>query len=571
MTMKKFTDDKSIVEKINGRKAELNTERSSFISHWQEINKFISPRTARFLQTEINKGYKRQQEMINETVLFARRTFESGLMAGMSSSVRPWFVLGPPDPGMKEFAPVKEWLDTVVKTMRDMMVRSNLYGVLPRTYGCCGDYGTAAFGVQEDQRDVFRCYPFPIGSFMIGANDRMIVDTLYYETSMTVRQIVEKFGLENVSPSVRNLWDKSSYSQWIPVVHAMEPNFARQGGKINSRDKAFISVYYEDGGNLNKPLRIAGFDEFPAIAPRYRLEGGDVYGTDCPGMMCLGSQKALQLEERRKYQGIDKMVNPPVNVDATLRNVGTNLLPGGVNYVTGLGQSANAGIRPVYQVAPQLADLKEDIREVEGRVRRAYYEDLMLMLAQSDNPQMTAREVDERSQEKLLVLGPLMEQWNDDLFDPLIDRVFNLMMRRGMFPPPPKELQGKPLRVEYTSIMAQAQKLVGVASVERFVGFVTNVATGTQRFEILDKVDFDQVVDDYGDMTGVSSKIVRSDDAVAAIREQARQAQQAQQTAASMPALAQGASAVKDLGDVNIEGVKDLAGLMTGMGGGGAA
>lgn len=570
MTMKKSIGDKSIVEKVNGRKAELKTERSTFISHWQEINKFISPRTARFLQSEINKGYKRQQEMINETVLFARRTFESGLMAGMSSSVRPWFVLGPPDPEMKEFAPVKEWLDRVVKAMREMMVRSNLYGVLPRAYACCGDYGTAAFGVQEDQRDVFRCYPFPIGSFMIGANDRMVVDTLYIETLMTVRQVVEKFGLENVSPSVRNLWDKGSYSQWIPIVHAMEPNFAREGGKLNSRDKAFLSVYFEDGGNLRDPLRVAGFDEFPAIAPRYRLEGGDVYGSDCPGMMCLGSQKALQLEERRKYQGIDKMVNPPVNVDATLRNVGTNLLPGGVNFVTGLNQSANAGIRPVYQVTPQLADLKEDIKEVEYRVKRAYFEDLMLMLAQREYDK-TAREVDGLEQEKLLVLGPLMEQWNDDLFDPLIDRVFNMMMRRGMFPPPPKELQGKPLRVEYTSIMAQAQKLVGVASVERFVGFVTNVATSTQQFDILHKVDFDQVVDDYGDMTGISAKIIRSDDAVAAIREREKQAQQAQQMAASMPALAQGASAVKDLGDVNVEGVKDLAGLMTGMGAGGAA
>lgn len=565
---KNIVADKDIIQKIATRKGELKTERTSFISHWQEINKFISPRSARFLRSDVNKGYKRQQEMVNETVLFSRRTFESGLMAGMSSAVRPWFGLGPPDPGMKDFAPVKAWLDTVIKSMREQFVRSNVYAVLPKAYGCCGDYGTAAFGIQEDQRDVFRCYPFPIGTFMISTNDRMLVDVLYREFSMTVRQLVEKFGLENVSTNVRNLWDKGSYSQWVPVIHAMEPNFARMGGKLDSRDKAFLSVYYEDGGNENKPLRIAGFDDFPAIVPRFYVNGEDSYGTDCPGMMCLGSQKALQLEERRKYQGIDKMVNPPVNVDATLRNVGANLLPGGTNFIAGLAQSANAGIRPVYQVAPQLGDLKEDIKEVEARIRRAYYEDIMLMLAQSDNPQMTAREIDERSQEKLLVLGPLMEQFNDDLFDPLIDRTFSAMMRRGMFPPPPEELQGKPLRVEYTSIMAQAQKLVGVASVERFIGFVTNMATTTQHFEILHNIDFDETVREYGDMTGVTSKLIRPADVVKAQREEEAKAQQQQAALASLPALSQGATAVKNLSETNVEGVRDLAGLMTGMGGG---
>lgn len=556
-------EDKVILEKMEARKGALKNERSSFVPHWQEINRFLSPRSAKFLRSDINRGEKRHQEIINETALLARRTLQSGLMAGMSSSVRPWFVLGPPDPEMKEFAPVKEWLDTVTKLMREVFVRSNLYNVLPKTYGTCGDYATAAFGLQEDDKEVIRGYPFPLGSFMIDCNARMNVDTIYREFSMTVRQIVERFGLENVSVTVRNLWDRGNYGSWIPVVHAIEPNFAAQKGKLDSRDKAYLSVYYEEG-NKDKALRIMGYDDFPALAPRWYVDGEDIYGVDCPGMLALGSQKALQLEERRKYQAIDKMVNPPVNADATLRNSGADLLSGGVNWIAGMSQSSNAGIRPVYQVDPKIGDLKEDIKEVEYRIRRAYYEDLMLMLAQSDNPQMTAREIDERSQEKLLVLGPLMEQLNDDLFDPLIDRTFDIMLKRDMFPPPPEELQGKPLRVEYTSIMAQAQKLVGVGGLERFVGFVYNMAGSDP--EILDKIDRDQIIDEYADMTGVSAKIVRSDDQVAEIRTSRAQAKQAEQMSQAMPAIQQGAQAAKALSETNVEGVNALTQLITGGG-----
>jgi hypothetical protein len=222
---------------------------------------------------------------------------------------------------------------------------------------------------------------------------------------------------------------------------------------------------------------------------------------------------------------------------------------------------------PVYQPDARAVDfLRQDIMEVENRIRRSFYEDLMLMLAQGGNSQMTAREVEERHQEKFLVLGPMMEQQNDDLFDPLIDRTFNIMLRRGMFPPPPRELEGQPLRVEYVSIMAQAQKLVGVASIERFVGFVGNMAN--VRPDVLDKVNWDQTIDEYAEMTGVPAGIIITDEKVLQMREARAQQARQQQMAESMPALAQGASAAKTLADTDVQGVNALTQLMTGMGNG---
>jgi hypothetical protein len=554
--------DKEIIQKVNSRLGSLRSERSSFIEHWQEITSFISPRTARYLRSERNRGEKVHQNIINETATIASRTLESGLMAGMSSPARPWFVLGPPDPGMKEYGPVKEWIDQVTRLMREVFTRSNIYSILPMAYSNLGDYGTAAFGLLEDDREVIRAYPFPIGSYVLDCNDRMNVDTLIREYTMTVRQLVTKFGLENVSMAVRNLWDRGNYGAYVPIVHAMEPNFAALPGKLNSRDKPFLSVYYEVGAERDKPLRVMGFDEFPSLAPRWSVNGEDVYGTRCPGMLALGSVKALQLEERRKYQGIDKLVNPAMNVDAAARNFGTDFMPGGVTYIPGLNQSPNAGARPVYEINPHVEALMNDIEKVEYRIKRCYYEDLMLMLATSDNSQMTAREVEERHQEKLLVLGPMMEQSNDDLFDPLIDRAFNIMLRRGMFPPPPQELMGQPLRVEYISIMAQAQKLIGVASVERFVGFVGNMIGVFP--EVRHKIDALQIVDEYGEMLGVSSKIIVPDDVVQGKLVAEAQASQSAQMMEAMPAMAQGANAAKSLSETDVSGVNALTRLLTG-------
>lgn len=559
------TEDQVILEKVHARLVGLKTERSSYIPHWQEITNFISPRTSQYFVTDANRGGKMNGEILNETAMLSSRTLQSGLMAGMSSPARPWFLLGPPDPGMKEFGPVKDWLDVVTKKMRDVFSRSNIYSVLPRAYGSMGDYGTAAYGVLDDDKDVIRGYSFPIGSYMLACNSRGNVDTFYREFQMTVRQCVEQFGLENVSRAIRNLWDKSTYDAKIPLLYSVEPNFSRQADKLDSRDKPFLSVYSEGSADKGKALRISGFDEFPILAPRWMVNGEDVYGSNCPGMMALGGVKQLQLMERRGLQALDKFVNGAVEADATLRNTGVDLLPGGVVWRANMGNSPHPGVRRIEQIDPNIfMALDSKMEKVTERIKRCYFEDLMLMFAQSDRNDITAEEVRERHQEKLLVMGPMMEQSNDDNFDPLVDRTFNRMLRKGMFPPPPQELQGKPLRVEYTSIMAQAQKLVGVAAVERFIGFVGQVAQYDE--SVRDKVDFDQAVDEYAEMTGIPSRMVVPDNQVQETRTARAQSEQAQRTMMAMPAMAQGADAAKTLSETNVQGVNALTRLMTGGG-----
>jgi hypothetical protein len=214
-------------------------------------------------------------------------------------------------------------------------------------------------------------------------------------------------------------------------------------------------------------------------------------------------------------------------------------------------------------VNPRIQELMLDMLEQQQRIRRGLFEDLFLMLANSDRRQITAREIDERHEEKLLALGPVLEQLNQDLLDPLVDIAFMIMMRQGLIPPPPKELQGQQLKVEYVSIMAQAQKLVSVAGIERFAGFAMQVAQVAP--EALDKINADQMLDEYAMITSVAPSVVRTDEEVAMIREQRAQAQRNAQMAEM---LKQGAGAAKDLSQADMSGENALTKLVGGAAGG---
>lgn len=90
--------------------------------------------------------------------------------------------------------------------------------------------------------------------------------------------------------------------------------------------------------------------------------------------------------------------------------------------------------------------------------------------------------------------------------------------------------------------MAKAQKLVGVAGTERFIGFLGNVAAAKP--EVLDRINEDELVDEYGDSMGVSTKIIRPLEEAEQIRQQ-RAMQQAKQQA--MQTIGAGAQAAEQL------------------------
>lgn len=575
--MRKETKRKRL-ESVN---AQLTTERSSFMSHWKEIADVVFPRRARFNVNEANRGDRKNRNIVDGTATMSARTLRSGMMGGVTSPARPWFRLSVPDKKLAEVTAVKTWLYEVGGRMSNVFLKSNLYQTLPVLYGDMGTFGTSALLIEEDLDNVIRFYAFPIGSYKIAANERGKVDVFVRDFKMTVRQIISKWGVktgpgvddynwEIFSLKVKQAYLENHTEQWIDIRHVILPNPEFNPKKIESKFKRYESVYYECGSanetigakDADKYLSEKGYDYFPVLCPRWEVSAEDSYGTSCPGMDALGEARALQLMQKRKAQGVEKMVNPPMTAPSSLRTTKASTLPGDITYTD---DSNSGGFRPTYQINPNVRELREDIQDFQQRIKKAFYEDLFLMLANDTRSGVTAREIDERHEEKLLALGPVLEQLNQDLLDPLIDITFSIMMSRSkdgqgqfypnsLIPAPPEELTNVELKIEYISVMAQAQKLVGIGGVERFAQFAGQLAAYDQG--VKDKINFEEMVDVYAEMTSVPPQLVRSDDDVAAMRQKQAQAQaQAQQ----MEMLKQGAGAAKDLSMTSLEGENALS------------
>lgn len=520
------------IKSFNKRLESLKSERSSFIPVYKELSDYHLAHRGRFLTSDRNKGFKRNTRQYNNTSRMSSRTLASGMMAGITSPARPWFTLQAPDPELNEYAAVKQWLHQVQTTMYKVFNQSNLYNALHTVYSELGVFGTAPMGIYQDFKNVIWCKPYTVGSYMLGANGRGDVDAFYREYELTVGQLVKEFGIENCSSHVRDQWKAGNTEAWVQLVHAVETNDDRDRMSPLARDKAFRSVYYETsmGDKRNteeKYLKESGFDDFPILAPRWDITGEDIYATDCPGMVALGDTKGLQLGEKRKYQALDKIVSPPMQGDAALKNMmskGT-----GPDEILWLSNANTGGLRSLYEnYRPDLNAMMAVNQESEMRIKRAFYEDLFLMISQSDRRQVTAREIAEKQEEKLLMLGPVLERLHAELLDPLIDRTFSILQRTGVLPPPPPELQDVELKVEYVSILAQAQRMVSVGGLERVANFASQLTTIWP--EAAHKFDAQQAIDEYAESMGVSPRVIRPDDEAEAIA-QAQQEAQAQQQA----------------------------------------
>lgn len=538
------------------RLGQLKTERATFWSQWKEISTYLLPYNGRYFSQDRDKGWKRFNAIYDSTGTRALRVLAAGMMSGMTSPARPWFRLSTADPELNNYQPVRVWLSDVTRIMLDVFSRSNTYRALHTMYEELGAFGTAASIVLPNYDKVIWHYPSTVGEYCISTDYEGRVDTIYREFERPVAAIVKEFGYENCSNTVKNLYDRGTLDAWVPIIHLIEPRADRERDllKKDAKNMAFKSCYFETGGSPTQYLRESGFREFPALVPRWQTAGGDIYGNS-PGMEALGDIKQLQHEQLRKAQGIDYKTKPPLQVPTSLRNQQVETLPGGIIYVDSVNQ--NAGIRSAFDVNLDLQHLLMDIQDVRGRINGAFYADLFLMLANGTNPSMTATEVAERHEEKLLMLGPVLERLQNELLDPLIELTFTRLIEAQLVPPAPPEMQGMDLNVEFVSMLAQAQRAVGTNSIDRFVGNLGVVAQ--VKPDVLDKFDADQWADIYSDMLGVDPKVLVASDKVAMIRQQRAQAQQAASQAEMMQ---QGSQTVKNLAQSPTDGDNALNNVM---------
>jgi hypothetical protein len=549
-------------------RTQLDFQRGTWKPHWQDLNDFFWPRRGRFLGTsqanQANRGERRDENIIDSTLTQALDTCSAGMMSMMSSPSQPWFALATQDDDLNEYQPANIWLEKVTRILRAMFFRSNIYTVLPSVYKDLALFGTSAFATLEHREKGIWHYPMPIGSYFLAQNEDGIIDTIVRDMPMTVRQVVSKFGIDRVSDEIRRMLDRGETEVYVEIRQVIQPNPGyNPHRKLDPSKKRWRSCYWEAGSkDDNGLLSESGFDEFPVMAPRWAVEGDNVYG-DSPGMQVLGDCRQLQSQHLRKAEGLEAMIKPALQGPGSLRGRRTSMVPGDITFVDGLNEHAR--LEPIHVPNIPINELRLDIEDIRNIGRRAFKEDLFLMFAQSDRRQITAEEIRARQGERILTLSPVVERGQIELLTPELDRSFAIAVRNRMLPPAPPELQGQRLRIDFISPMAQALRSFGLAPMQQLIGSVMQLAASgiPAAIEAVDKIDLDESIDQTAQMLSVPAKVVRTDDQVAQIRANRAQEARKQQAIAAAPAVA---GAAKDLSQANVTGDNVLARLSSAVG-----
>lgn len=523
-------------------------ETDGWIERYKEITRLILPRMGRYLSSEANKK-KDWSNILDPTGSRAHRIFSSGLMSMKSSKAKPWFKLTLSDKDLAEHMSVKQWLHKLTEIYQLAYQKSNTYRALQTDYDEIGAFGTGPCLVDRHFDNLLHLSPLTVGEYALTVDKFGLPSTLYREYEISVEQCVAEFGYKNCTGRVRWDYDRGNYDNTVKVCHGISPRRDRNILKRDALNMPFESIYWVDGsdGIADHPLRVSGYKRFPGFAPRWEALGRDSYGVS-QGMLAIGMIKQLQHRSKSKNVGIDHMVKPTLLFPNELKGQQHRVVPGGIVYSSMVG---NQKVGPLFDMRLDLNQVNADVADVRMAVDQAFFVDLFLMANSIDRSDVTAFEIAKKHEEKLVMLGPADSRLDFELYDPLIDLTFDLVLDsrlpsgEPLMPPPPPEVQGAELQVQYTSVMSQAQQLAGLEVQEHYLGVIGNIAA--IKPNVVDKVDADKMADVAADLLGVDPETVVSNEDVALIRDQRAQREQQQQLAAAAPAAAKDfGSALKD-------------------------
>lgn len=529
-----------------------NWRQSWWTQNWSDLAEFILPRRSIWLTqstggnpnpNNMTRGRQINTAIADPTATLAVRVCSAGLMSGLASPSRPWFKVVPSIRKFEIDADARQWLDDIEDRMYTVIARSNFYNSFAQE---CEDlivFGTGPSIIYEDEEDLIRLYNPAVGEYYLASGATSRVDGLYRLFVMTIAQIVDFFGVENCPEEIQTMWNQkgSALETERQIAHSIEPNFeiGPDGlGKIPG-NFTWRETYWVWGQGAEKPLSIRGFVDQPFTAARWSIQSNDAYGRS-PGMDVLPDVMQLQVMTRRMAEAIEKQVRPPLIGEMSLKNKPTSTLPGHLTYVTEIGPGK--GIRPIYEVNPDVSAMSQNLMAIQKRVQVGLFNDLFLMLEQKLEEQMTAYEVAQKIQEKLQVLGPVIESLIAESLKPKLKRIYNIMKRKGLIDEPPDSLKGIPLDIEFVSMLSLAQKGAATGGIERLLQLVGSMTAVFPQAK--DNINYDDLVREYNDLLGNPQKVLNGPDAVEQMR-QVQAQQQAQQQ--QMNAMQQGSEIASNL------------------------
>lgn len=555
-----------------------NWRNSWWMENYSDLAQFIMPRRSIWLTQSAGgwptannmlRGQEINQAIVDPTATYAVRVCAGGMVSGLASPSRPWFKMVCANKRLELDQASRLWMDETEDRLYTILAQSNFYNAFAQE---CEDeivYGTSPSICYDDATDIVRFYNPAVGEYYVACNGTLRVDTLYRVFVMTIGQMVSFFGADNLPNDIRTLWQQggSQIDAERIIGHAIEPNFEIKGdaGTKVKGDFTYREVYWVYGSGNDQPLAFTGFKECPFTVGRWATQSNDAYGRSV-GMDVLPDVIQLQIETRRKAEALEKNVRPPLLASSDMKNQPSSQLPGSVTYAASIGP--DKGMRSLYNQQFNLKDISEDLNLIQNRIRIGLFNDLFMQISQSPDRQMTQLEIMARNNERMAVLGPVIESKLENLKMKL-KRVYAIAERRGFIEPKPPGLKGVPLTVDFISTLALAQRATATGGIERMLAMVGNMAAIFPQAP--DNIDPDYLLNLMNELLGNPESVIRGPENLKQIRDakaaQQQQVQQAQMAQHSAQTASIGADAANTLANTQIGGGQTALAAMMGSGG----
>lgn len=486
--------------------------------------------------------------MINDQSRKSLMICAAGISQGTMPKTQPWIRLTLDDEDMAEFYSVRAWLDEYAKRMMSFIARSNGYAVAKEGNAENILFGTEAFIIENDWQNGMNFIGHTAGEYSIGYGRNKEVQFLSRCVPTNVYDLVDTYGIDKVTTQVANDYRLKNYFKEYDLQELFMPKARYTYGGKNSDGHTYQSIKFLGGEGERKVLGRGSFQSRPFVAPRpWGVIPGRVWGYG-PGFWSVGSSRQLEMLEAKKLKGLDKVVDPALTAPDSMKDEDIDQSPGGlIYYPQGMNPDA---VRPLSSAGIDLNAVGAEISNVQARIGAGYFNDFFLSITQSDK-EMTMFETARRYEEKIAMIGPVLERLHEEKLVPMVERVAEIMRLRGLVPKAPPELPADlPIKIEFISPLAQAQKLIGTSNLQQYVAFITSVAAIDKGASLV-TVDLGQLLRDGAESFAVNPKSTRSPEEVAQITGQAQQQMQTQTMLAAAKPLSEAAlnASKTDTGD----------------------
>ncbi|MES0385530.1 MAG: portal protein, partial [Hyphomicrobium sp.] len=497
---------------------QMESERKTWESTWQEISENLLGR--RDFQTQYPVGGRQRLENIYDgTGMQAHDEFVAMVSSLLTNPATEWFLLATAVPQLMEIPSVAAWVQDAQDHLRFVINRPGS-GFQPQMHEMYNDligWGTGGIAVLEDPVEGLYFHAHNLQELFLDEDSRGRVNAVFRKTRMTARQVEEKYPGKS-GAAARHMKSKNE-NQKIVIVQAIFPNNEAHLGGIGNFPFASAHIAIDEGAP--EKLMESGFYEMPILTPRWSKDTGEFYGRS-PGVNALPDGKMANQMNKSVLKAGQKAIDPAILIGdrGVLSTVRTHA--GGYTSVRFDGNRRGPiealESRAQFQIGLELLESRQ--RAIEQK----YHANILEIFRKSN---MTATEIIELAERVDRSLSPVLGRQQEELLNPLVNRAFSIEMRAGRMPPPPPELVGQTVIVEYQSPVARAQKASEKRALREGVAGALEVASAAP--EVLDNYDLDAIARLDWRLGGLPVEGMRSPEAVAALREQRAQQVAAQQ------------------------------------------